>query len=101
MPSVRHLGWGRSLPSMRSAQGELGSSPSENRGTQPTRAFAVIPPRLSGAGGEPDQLGAVGCVEMQLLRRLAGHVIICHGYAPVFAEWKGVSSIRLNGRRRR
>ena len=89
MPSVRHLVSGRSLPSMRSAQVEFGSSRSENRGTQPTGAFAVVPRRLSGAGGEPDELGAAGCVEMQLLRRLAGHVIICYGYAPFFARWKG------------
>src|SRR5260370_10023962 len=89
MPSVRHLVSGRSLPSMRSAQVELGSSPSENRGTLPTRAFAVIPPRLSGAGGEPDQLGAVGCVEMQLLRRLAGHVIICRWYALFLRHGRG------------
>src|ERR1039457_5242554 len=38
MPSVRHLVSGRSLPSMRSTQVELGGSPSENRSTQPARA---------------------------------------------------------------
>lgn len=48
MPPVRYLVSCRSLPSMRSAQVELGGRPSENRSAEPARSAGVKPPRLSG-----------------------------------------------------